>query len=338
MKKLNKLILFILIVGWLAPASGLARDKQEVRKSFSGKQAIRINTFSGDCQVKQGESEEIKVRFIHTYSNTAFQPQFLEEGNTLVLKEKLHLSESGNSKWYLTVPKGITIKFSTISGDFTVEGVTGNIQAGTVSGDMKARDCTGDLNLKSVSGDLEVEKLSGKITVRGVSSDLKVKELAGDMNIKTSSGDVEAVYLKGDAVIKSPSGDIRVKNSSGSFEIKTSSGEIYASEIDFKKKSFFKTASGDVYVSLSGGLKHDLTLDSASGDAVLNFNGHPIEGYFEFRTKKGVGKIESPFPFEKEEEFEKWGKTYVIKSFKLDFDNPKVCIYTSSGTAKLKEK
>jgi hypothetical protein len=97
-------------------------------------------------------------------------------------------------------------------------------------------------------------------------------------------------------------------------------------------------ASGSLYVSLAQSADYDLTLDSASGDAVLNYNGHPIEGYFEFKASRDGGEIIAPFPFEKEEEREKWGKTYVIKSFKRVVEIPKIYIYTAAGKAVLKEK
>jgi DUF4097 and DUF4098 domain-containing protein YvlB len=343
MKGKNSAIYIIIFSGllvslFLLPHHIDARDSQEVRKTFKGKTAIKLKTFNGDCVVKSTASDEISVRFVHTYSNTTFEPLFQESGSTLVLKEKFHIAESGNSTWYLTVPVGTVIKYSSISGDFSVDGLKADIDAVTVSGDIKAGNCSGKINFKTNNGDLDAENLSGKITIRGASSDLKVNNLSGNIDIKTASGDVEAEKLGGNVTLKSPSGDVQVKNSSGVFNVKTASGEIHATEILFKGVSHFKTASGDIYISLSKTLAHDLHMDTASGDVVLNYNGHSVEGYFQFKIHTNSGEIISPYPFEKEEEDQKWGKKYKIKSFSREYKIPKVYMSTTSGTLELKEK
>jgi Toastrack DUF4097 len=335
---MRRFILLGLFMVSIFLVQGTAQEEQEVRKSFTGKKAVQLNTMSGDCVIKGSTGDELKVRFVHTYSNTSFEPQFKEEGSTLILKEKFRLSGSGNSTWYLIVPEGTGIKVSSISGDISVKNTKGKISVTSVSGDVKAHDCSGSMEFKSASGDLDVENLLGDVTVRGASSDLRITHLTGNIQVKTASGDVDAEKLEGDVIIKSPSGDIEIKESSGTFDIKTASGEIHATHIQIKKESYFKTASGDINLTLSKSTTEDLHLDTASGDAILNYNGNPIEGYFEFRIAADNGKIISPFPFEKEEETKKWGKKYLIKGFKRELDIPKIYISTASGTAILKEK
>lgn len=313
-------------------------NKQEIHKTFKNKTSVKINTLSGDCVVKKGPGPDIEVFFVHTYSNLAFEPQFIEENSTLILKDKFRLSGSGDSTWHVTVPEKTNIHFNSISGDFSVEGLKSNIYAKTISGGVRAWNCVGDLDLGSVSGNMDIQDLSGKLNIRNVSSDLRVKKLSGDIYVKTYSGDVEAEDLQGIITIKVPSGDVDIKDAKGSFQIKSASGDIDASGIILTKPSHFKVASGSVYISLAQRADYDLTLDSASGDVVLNYNGNPIEGYFEFKASLDSGEIIAPFPFDKEEEIEKWGKTYVIKSFKRVAEIPRIYIYTATGKAVLKEK
>jgi DUF4097 and DUF4098 domain-containing protein YvlB len=338
MKHYKRTVLALFICLILTVAYADAREEKEIRRSFTGKKMVQLNTMSGDCIIKGSTGDELKVRFVHTYSNTNFEPQFKEEGTTLILKEKFRLSGSGNSVWYLVVPEGTEIKVSSISGDISIKNTAGKLNATTVSGDVKASDCKGTLEFKSASGDVDVENMSGDVTVRGASSDLKVKQLKGNIEVKTASGDVDAIDLEGDMVIKSPSGDIEIKNAAGTFNIKTASGEIHATDIQIKNESFFKTASGDIQVTLAKSATKDLHMDTASGDVTLNYNGNPIEGYFEFKVDAKRGDIIAPFPFEKEEEIQQWGKKYLIKGFKREIDIPKIYISTASGTAILKEK
>ncbi len=339
MKKLKAVILFSVFFGALFfVEADLYAGEREILETFKNITMVKLETFSGDCVVKKGTGSEVKVRYVYGDFGTGDKPKFKQEGSTLVLKEKLHLSGSGDSTWYLTVPGKTAIKFKSLSGNFSVEGLKSKISVETVSGDVEAGNCSGDIYLSSISGDFEVENLSGNVRVKSVSSDLEVKKLSGEVHVKSVSGEIEAEELEGAIVLKVASGDIDINDSRGHFDVKTASGDISASNIIIKGESRFKVASGDVDVKLGKSSAHDLTLASASGDAVLNYNGNPIEGYFEFKALDDGGKIFSPFAFDREEEEEKWGKKYLIKSFKRKSGTPKILIYTASGKAVLKEK
>ncbi|MGD2086687.1 MAG: DUF4097 family beta strand repeat-containing protein [Candidatus Aminicenantes bacterium] len=336
--KLKTIVFCLVFVGSLFLAGLYAYGEHEIRKTFKNKKVVQLNTFSGDCVVKKASGSEVEILFIHSYSNDRFEPRFEEEDDKLILKEKFHLSGSGDSTWNISVPDKTTVLFQSISGNFTAEGVRGDITASTVSGDLAARDCQGELNLKSVSGELDIRNLSGNIDLIGFSSDLEIRDMSGEIRVKTASGDIKAERLDGSVLVKCSSGDIEIKDAKGSIEVKASSGDIHAEGIIITKESSFKVASGDVYVGLAKSAEQNLSLECASGDAILNYNGNPIEGYFEFKAIADRGDIISPFPFDKEEEEEKWGKKYLIKSFKQGLDVPKIRIYTANGKAELRKK
>lgn len=336
--KLKAIVFCLVFMGSLFLADLYAYGEHEIRKTFKNIKIVQLNTFSGDCVVKKASGSEVEILFIHSYSTARFEPRFEEDGDKLILKEKFHLSGSGDSTWNISVPDKTTVLFQSISGNFTAEGVKGDITASTVSGDLAARDCKGELDLKSVSGELDVKNLSGDINVTGVSSNLDIKDLSGEIRVITASGDIKAERLDGFVLVKCPSGDIEIKDARGSIEVKAASGDIHAEGIIIEKESSFKVASGDVYVGLAKSAEQNLSLECASGDAILNYNGNPIEGYFEFKAIADRGDIVSPFPFDKEEEEEKWGKKYLIKSFKRGLDVPKIRIYTASGTAELRKR
>jgi DUF4097 and DUF4098 domain-containing protein YvlB len=336
--KLKAIVFCLVFMGLLFLTGPYAHGEHEIRKTFKNIKVVQLNTFSGDCVVKKASGSEVEILFIHSYSTARFEPRFEEDGDKLILKEKFHLSGSGDSTWNISVPDKTTVLFQSISGNFTAEGVKGDINASTVSGDLAARDCKGEVNLKSISGELDVKNLSGNINVTGVSSSLEIKDLSGEIRMTTASGDIKAERLDGSILVKCPSGDIEIKDAKGGIEVKAASGDIHAEGIIITKESSFKVASGDIYVELAKSAEQNLSLECASGDAILNYNGNPIEGYFEFKTIADRGDIVSPFPFDKEEEEEKWGKKYLIKSFKRGLDVPKIRIYTATGTAKLREK
>jgi hypothetical protein len=316
-----------------------AAREHEIKKTFDKKDNIQLNTFAGDCVVKKNSGNQIEILFVHTYSKMKFEPQFIENGDTLILKEKFRISDSGSSTWYLTIPDKTSIKYTSLSGNISITGINSSIYAKSVSGDLNIKDCGGSLDLRSISGDIKLENISGNTRVRSTSSDLKVNSLTGELEIKSNTGDIDLKDLNATVTIKGPSSDIDIKKSTGTFKVLSASGDITADLMIFKLDSDFKTASGDVHISLAAPLDNALSLGSASGDAVLNYNGIPIDdGLFIFKCIKDKGEIFAPFAFDKEEEEQKWGKTYSIKSTKRIIEIPKILIYTATGKAALKEK
>ena len=334
-----------------------AQDKEKrIKKSFPKKETVVIKTVSGDCIVKTGTKSEIQVLVMYTYSEEIFKPEFLEEGGTLVLKEKFKKNSraSGRSEWVLTVPKETKITFATASGDFSIAGTSGGLKAGTASGDIEAnkikgevkistasgdivlKEISGEVKVGTASGDLDLDSMSGNVKIGTASGDIRGKNLYGNVTIKTASGDVECDTVKGEeVVIKTASGEITLHNGKGAFKLKTASGEIEAMAIEVTGESHFGTASGEVKVKLAKTSKYDMTLSSASGDVELFYNGNPVVGYFEFVAKKDRGKIVSPIKFDKQEEFVKYGQLYMRKSFKKQKSTPKIILKTASGKAKL---
>ncbi len=332
MRKLNKitlLVVFILSISLVNIHAG------EIKKTFKNIKEVKFKGMSSDCVVKGVKGNEVIVYLEYTSDNDYFKPQIKEDNGTLILKDRWHGGEE--CVWTITVPPKTAVKLSSVSGDFSIEGLESEIDAKTVSGDITARDCKGEVRLNSTSGEFEVKNLEGEIDLDGASSDMKAEKLSGDIEIQTASGDIEAVAFKGEISLKAASGDIEIEQAKGEFKVQTASGDINASDISIENESQFKVASGDVEVTLTESVAHDLTLASASGDAVLDYNGNPIKGWFEFTALVEDGMIISPFKFDKEEIEEKWGKKYAVKSFKKGSDTPKIYIKTASGKAVLKK-
>jgi len=280
-----------------------ATERQEITKTFDRKESIDMRFVSGNCQLKKGTSNKIEVHLVyHIDPPEAFEPVFQEKGDELVLKERFHGSSSGSSTWTLTVPDGIEIQF------------------------------------KSASGDFEVADLKCEIKVNTASGDVSIENSDGEFRVNTASGDVTVENSKGEFDINTASGEIDVTSSSGEYSLNTASGDIDGKEVLVEEESSFSAASGDVYIELATSSAYDLKLSSASGDAILNFNGNPIQGYFEFTAKVRSGRIKSPFKFDNEEEFYRNDQLYVRKSVTKGEDTPIIRISTASGKAELREK
>ncbi len=318
MKKSLKIVLGILFI--FSGFNLFAQDQKEIHKTFEAKNKVRIETVSGDCTIRSGDRNEIKVDVLYSvHPEDAFEADIQERSDEIKIKERWHGRSSGKVTWTITVPKGTDIRFSTASGDLSIDGIENEIEASTASGDITITNSQGKLEISTASGDVEVF------------------DTTGEFDLSTASGDVKAFDVSGEIEISTASGDIRVKNSRGEFDLSCASGDIEVSGITLEDESSFSTASGDIEVGLAESLKYDLECSAASGDVELDYNGNEIKGFFEFTTKKHSGNIRSPLDFDTEEEYERGGRTYVKKSFSIGGSKPRILLSSSSGDVVLKK-
>lgn len=325
----------------LSPLSSLDEGisgGEEINRTFAAKESVRITTVSGACLVKTGESGEILVQVVHRYDPAdAFEAKFAENDDELVLEEELDESASGSSIWTVTVPAGTGIHYTSASGEFRIEGLTGGMEAATASGDITVKGGVGGAVATTASGNVEITDFSGGAVATTASGNVEITDFSGGIVVTTASGKIGGKNLTGGIVLNTASGDIDIENSTGGFQMASASGDIEADEIVIEDESEFSTASGDVDVALKRGTEHDLKLSSASGDAVLDYNGNPIEGHFVFTAQVDDGRIVSPFAFESEEEFLQGGERYHRKSFSREGSRPEITINTASGKAELRK-
>jgi hypothetical protein len=314
-----------------------AGGKKEIKKTFKNITTVRFKGMNSDCVIKKGSGGETTVHVVYYSDSDIFKPKMKEDGETLVLRDGLGGSNGEKSLWTIIVPPKIEVKSSSITGDFSVEGLESDCDVKTVSGSIKARDCKGEVDLVSTSGVLEAENLEGEIDIKGMSNNIKAEKLRGEIDINTAAGSIDAKDLDGEISLKTAAGDIKIKQAEGEFKVKVASGNIKAFDITLRDDSDFKVASGNVEIILAESAAHDLELASAMGNAVLDYNGNPVKGKFEFTALLHSGKIISPFAFDKEEEEDKWGKKYMVKSFTKGGDEPKIRIKTATGKAVLKK-
>jgi DUF4097 and DUF4098 domain-containing protein YvlB len=312
------LICFLIISSGVA----LSRDSDTVSKSFAAKPTVSIKTVSGDCVIKVGAADSIRVTLTYRFEfrdDGWYEPTMSEERNEVYLSEDFHGSCSGSATWTITVPEKTEIDLSTASGTLKVEGLNSLIGAHTASGDVTISHCRGEIDLNTASGNIEID------------------EFSGDIKANTASGDIEAQNADGDIDLRTASGSIHLDGLKGRLQVGAASGNITASRISVTKGGEFSTASGDAVVSLSSTPGADLAVSSASGDAELQFNGNAMRGQFEFTAQRRHGNIDAPFSFDDEERYTRHGQEYIRKSCTRDAQTPRIRISTGTGEASLKK-
>ena len=297
-----------------------AHDHFDMEKTFEAKSLVEIRTVSGDCIVKKGLTDKIEVAISASYDpEDSFEPEFSEKGNRLVVEEIIHGSNSGSATWTIIVPENTDISFSSASGDLEISGLNNDISVITASGDILISNGKGELDIATASGSVDISNCSGQISVSLASGNIVASRLSGNVKLATASGDIE------------------VREMEGRLKVGSASGSVSATDIKVTQRCSFGAASGDVEVKLAASQSAELSLSSASGKAVLNYNGNPVSGYFELTAQVDHGKIKAPFKFDREEEFHQNGEDYVTKSFTKGADSPEIFIETASGVAVLEE-
>ncbi len=227
----------------------------EVRGSFTrtlkvtGPVDLEVKSGSGDIRVRKGEqgtveirgriqahdrgdgerSAEEKVHYLEEH------PPIVQEGNRLRVGriDDADLRRNVSIDYEITVPVETQLSSETGSGDLTVEGLHGTVNARTGSGDLNFDSINGDVRVKTGSGDGRFERMTGRLELETGSGDFELRDLRCSLDLRTGSGDVKAEgEPTGDWSLHTGSGEVTVRLPSAlafDLDAHTSSGEISAS-------------------------------------------------------------------------------------------------------------
>jgi DUF4097 and DUF4098 domain-containing protein YvlB len=312
--------LFILVL-MMAVSVGLQAQEKTINKSFDGVKEVNINTASGDCRIVKGSGNKVEVTLVHSYDDDVFEAIFEQDGSTLNIKEKFarNTSSHGSSDWKLMVPDNMKVKFNTGSGDLDATKLAIEIKSNTGS------------------GDIHLDNVSGKVKVNTGSGETNVDYFDGELIVNTGSGDVDLDDSKGSFKINVGSGDIDANKLTGDFSINVGSGDIDANDLSLTDASSFNSGSGDARVVLKAELKYDISVNSGSGNATLDFDGSKIAGEVTMKANKKHGDISAPFEFDSVTEEEHGDQTIVKKTAKIGNSDIKIKVTTGSGRATIEK-
>jgi hypothetical protein len=296
---------------------------QKTSKTFTGIKKIKLSTSSGNCKLVKGTTSEVQVTVTDTYSSNDFRPIMEQDASTLELKEDFANkgSYSGSSSWELTIPDNMEVRFSSGSGNFEANNMAVKISGNTGSGNYRWKSIKGDSRINTGSGDISIEDFQGEI----------------DLN--TGSGDVDIVKSEGDVHANSGSGKINLAGVKGKISANVGSGNIVGKELVLTGRGMFNSGSGDVNIKLASTPAYAISVNSGSGDAMLDFNGNKIDGKVIMTVNKRNGNIVAPFPFDKTEELNNGGddNVRIQKTAQLGTKDIEIRIGSGSGTAEIKK-
>jgi len=143
------------------------------------------------------------------------------DGNEILIKaddDEITLEQNGDEVRFscaddvsLRIPKASNLSFSSISGDASVRGISGNIEIKVINGDLSMRDVgsvsidtiLADFSLRGARGNLYIRNATGDVSIRDVEGSVNLESVADDLalrgargNIKVNVGEDVVVYLE----------------------------------------------------------------------------------------------------------------------------------------------
>jgi DUF4097 and DUF4098 domain-containing protein YvlB len=274
MKGLQTVIALTGLLAW-SPLAGAYQKSIPVK----GKADVTIGTRTGDVKIVGWGKQEVKVE---AEEDIGKYVQVDGDAVRIGADEDGKIVRHINEDVTVHVPAGTSVDVVSVSGDLSIEKVSGRFKVRTVSGEVDVHGCSGHLSLTATSGDIRIQDLKDDLSLKTVSGEVVGSNISGKLlEGKTVSGSITLTKVDaGQVRLKTVSGEVTLDGkfaADGSVKISTLSGDI---SLVFPQKAGFdvsaRSRSGDVSsdfdlkVEESG--EHRLEAKAGSGGTDIDLN------------------------------------------------------------------
>ncbi len=213
---------------------------------------VDLQLVEGEIVVTAGTGNQVRI---HAYTERG-RLQFSASASRVSLDVNSTRGRVGDTRYEVTVPVGVRLELSSVSGDISAHGSKGEMEIGAVSGDVDVSDGVGTIDIESVSGNIRAARLSGESRIDAVSGDVELTDVSGTLELETVSGEItlEAMKLK-------------------SLRTETVSGELmYDGTLDPQGRYEFHSQSGDIRLRLPASAGGTVRVETFSGSVDSEFS------------------------------------------------------------------
>jgi DUF4097 and DUF4098 domain-containing protein YvlB len=237
------------------------RSRVDTTIAFDKTGTVTVTANNGDIVITGWSRNEAHVRAVSDDENIRFSSSSarmtLEIGGS---------RRGSDTRFEVSVPYGVRVVARTQSGDISVRGTRGEVEAHAQSGDVHIEDVTARLDVVTISGEVTAASVAGDVEINTVSGDVRITDLRGNADINAVSGSVELRGVTAKVV-----------------RAKTTNGDInYDGLIDPAGRYEFGTHSGDVRLHVPREASAQLTVSTWSGG---------IDSQFPITLKPGEQRI-----------------------------------------------
>lgn len=240
------------IVGGILAAALAVAPQTDTTFSVQPGARLEIRNTGGDLVVRTWDRDAVRIEAEHS-SRTYVEVR--NSGSVVRVQARSSLGPANIVDYRITVPASMSLDFSGMHSDVSVDGVQADVSVTTVQGDVTIRGGRGSVSARSVQGTVIVENSQGQIKASSTSDDVRVVDVSGDVSAETVSGDI---YLE------------RIRSSR--VDAGTVSGDVYYDgAIQPRGRYSFVTHSGDVIASVQEGADVTVSVGTLNGDLNASF-------------------------------------------------------------------
>ena len=227
---------------------------------------VFLGNISGDIKVTAGGAGEVTIEVVKTARArsdeqarellTLVEVEVTERAGRIEARTRYprfeNRSGSVSVDYTVTAPPGVRVDARSISGDISLSGITGAVNAETTSGEVVIQNGARVEQARSISGNVEIQGVDqdGTLEASSVSGDVRVRDVkVRRLDLSSTSGNVEV-------------GPVTCETA----ELKSTSGNVdYTGTLQRGGRYEFRTHSGTVRVTISGDIGFELDASSFSG-------------------------------------------------------------------------
>lgn len=298
---------WLALVSLAAPAIAATAEGKFTRSlTVSGAVDLDVSTGAGNITVHAGGSGAVqvtgtiraeddglsaqeKVRRIET------NPPIEQTGSTIRIgrSDDRDLFQHVSISYDLVVPADTRLRSHNGSGNQTVDGIRGPVEAATGSGNLEISKITGEVRARSGSGNIRLDSLQGGLQARAGSGEITGHGIAGPASASTGSGNIRLEQTgSGGAIVKAPAGATTLAPQAGGgagTEARTGSGSVELTGV----RGGLEASSGSGSIRVDGDPTGAWNLHSGSGSIRLRV---PAQAAFDFQARTASGRISINHP------------------------------------------
>jgi len=148
---------------------------------------LSLSNHAGSIRVTSWDRNEMRVRAEH---GSRDRVEVDVRGAVVRVKAERRYGMPSFVEYDITVPRTMAVDLDGVETAMTIEGVGGDISAGSVEGDITVRGAGGAVKIHSVDGDLAIGGGRGGIWAEGVDGSIQISGARGEITVETVDGDV----------------------------------------------------------------------------------------------------------------------------------------------------
>lgn len=252
--------LLLLLAATAAPlaAQSRARDRDDDIESrldttlaLSRGGLVDLSLVSGEIVVTGAARSDVRLRATTEHGELELDAS----SSRIVLTVGSRRNRLGDTHYEVTVPLGTRVIGRAVSGDVSIRGTQGAVEAHSVSGDVTVSDARGATTLETVSGEASGSRIAGDLEANSVSGDVTLDDVRGDVRVETVSGNI--------TLPRATSRDVRMETVSGDIE--------YGGSVEAAGRYEFRSHSGDLVLALPRNVSAEVDVETFSGDLESDF-------------------------------------------------------------------